>query len=443
MKIKIILSVLVLAVIASAYGQTLTINLTFAINNVAYVRLDSIKVMNRTQGGDTVIYWPDTTLTLKITQGDLLLYIGYSKGYPLGIREPSQTTEDFQVFQNYPNPVKDQSFLSIYVPEKGTVDIMVADVQGRVVIATEWHLDQGNHSFRFDPGSGTVFFLTAQWKRISRSIKILSTGSNSGNSCTMEYIGMNDTKNILKTSSLKTGLVMQESGILDAPAANKTYTFQFATNIPCPGTPTVVYEGQTYNTIQIFSQCWLKENLNVGTMINNDQDQTNNGIIEKYCYNNSPDSCNKYGGLYKWDEMMQYTSQQGVQGICPPGWHLPTNEEWKVLEGAVDSKYRIGDGIWESYGTCGLDAGTNLKTTSGWYDNGQGTDLFSFSGLPGGYSCYNIDFYNIGLIGYWWTSSVWDYYISWDRSLYYNYPEAMHYYDNVLYDYSVRCLRNY
>jgi len=80
---------------------------------------------------------------------------------------------------------------------------------------------------------------------------------------------------------------------------------------------------------------------------------------------------------------------------------------------------------------------------SGWYDNGQGTDLFGFSGLPGGYSCYNIDFYNIGLIGYWWTSSVWDYYISWDRSLYYNYPEAMHYYDNVLYDYSVRCLRNY
>jgi uncharacterized protein (TIGR02145 family) len=132
-----------------------------------------------------------------------------------------------------------------------------------------------------------------------------------------------------------------------------SYTFQFATNIPCPGMPTVEYEGQVYNTIQIFSQCWLKENLNVGMMIPEAKDQSNNGIIEKYCYNNEPDSCAKYGGLYRWDEMMQYTTQQGTQGICPPGWHLPTDEEWKVLEGAVDSQYGIGDirmgGLWISW----------------------------------------------------------------------------------------------
>ena len=74
---------------------------------------------------------------------------------------------------------------------------------------------------------------------------------------------------------------------------------------------------------------------------------TDNGTMEKYCYNNEPDSCTKYGGLYQWDEMMQYTTQQGVQGICPPGWHLPTDEEWKVLEGAVDSQYGIGDPEWD------------------------------------------------------------------------------------------------
>ena len=85
-------------------------------------------------------------------------------------------------------------------------------------------------------------------------------------------------------------------------------------------------------------------------MIHGTMEQSNNGIIEKYCYNNEPDSCTKYGGLYQWNEMMQYTTQQGAQGICPPGWHLPTDEEWKVLEGAVDSQYGIGDPEWDNCG---------------------------------------------------------------------------------------------
>ncbi len=56
--------------------------------------------------------------------------------------------------------------------------------------------------------------------------------------------------------------------------------------------------------------------------------------------------------LYQWEEMMQYTTQQGAQGICPPGWHLPTDEEWKVLEGAVDSQYGIGDPEWDIERLC-------------------------------------------------------------------------------------------
>ncbi|HSL89900.1 MAG TPA: hypothetical protein VK870_11395 [Ignavibacteriaceae bacterium] len=54
----------------------------------------------------------------------------------------------------------------------------------------------------------------------------------------------------------------------------------------CPGTPTVTYAGKTYNTVQIGNQCWLKENLDVGNMIIGSLNQFDNGIIEKYCYNN-------------------------------------------------------------------------------------------------------------------------------------------------------------
>src|ERR1035437_8681946 len=60
---------------------------------------------------------------------------------------------------------------------------------------------------------------------------------------------------------------------------------------PCPGVPTVKYAGKTYHTVQIGSRCWLKKNLDVGTRINVTVEQTNNGTIEKYCYEDDPANC--------------------------------------------------------------------------------------------------------------------------------------------------------
>lgn len=61
----------------------------------------------------------------------------------------------------------------------------------------------------------------------------------------------------------------------------------------------------------------MKENLNVGTMIQSSSDQSNNSIIEKYCYNNDTANCSMYGGFYQWDEAMQYVATAGARGICP------------------------------------------------------------------------------------------------------------------------------
>ena len=75
----------------------------------------------------------------------------------------------------------------------------------------------------------------------------------------------------------------------------------------------------------------MAENLNVGTRISGSSNQTNNSIIEKYCYDDLEANCNTYGGLYQWDEAMQYSATEGVKGICPTGWHLPTDAEWTTL----------------------------------------------------------------------------------------------------------------
>ena len=405
MKTKLFLSTLAFALMLSAFGQKPTFELTFtAIEDAAYVQLDSIKVMNLTQEGDTVLYWPDTVLVLD---------------YQVGITEIYNEAENLQVFQNYPNPVKDQTTLTLYLPEEGNVNLVITDILGRQVINTENTLERGFHSFRFTPGNGKIFFFTAYWKSASSSIKILTTGNISGLTNSLEYIGSKDTEAEFKSTkdiqdfsfSLGDELLYigytdtLQSGKLDTPESSDTHVFQFATNIPCPGTPTVEYEGQVYNTIQICGQCWLSENLNVGTIISADDHMGDNEVIEKYCYDNNPVNCDTFGGLYQWNEMMQYTSTQGVQGICPPGWHVPTDYEWKILEGTVDSQYGIGDNEWNVGLDRGFDAGKNIKSTDGWIYNNNGTDNFGFTGLPAG-GCYGGygGFFYISSKAYIWSS---------------------------------------
>jgi uncharacterized protein (TIGR02145 family) len=441
MKVRVILVSLLAIIGIVATAQRPTIELTFtAVNNMAHFQMDSIKVMNQTQGGDTVIYWPDTVLSI----------------YYVGIPEISNSENAFQVFQNYPNPVTDQTNISMFVPEKDNVSMIITDMLGRMVLKYERVLDKGIHSFRFTPGGANLYFFTARWIGNSSSIKILQAGFHIGGTSSLEYLGSEDSTPQLKAMKdiqsfsftpgdelLYIGYAdTLQSGMLDVPEESQTYIFQFATNIPCPGTPTVEYEGQVYNTIQIFSQCWLKENLDVGTRIAGDQEMTDNGVKEKYCYNNEPDSCTKYGGLYQWWEMMQYTTQQGVQGICPTGWHIPTDEEWKVLEGSVDSQYGIGNSLWNEVEYRGYDAGTNLKNTSGWY--GNGTDLFGFSGLPGGYSTDIGVFFGVSGWGLWWTSTESFYYYAWCRMLDSYYPQIYRSSASIPQDsgFSVRCLRD-
>lgn len=132
--------------------------------------------------------------------------------------------------------------------------------------------------------------------------------------------------------------------------------------LPNNESATVTYAGKIYNTVKIGNQTWLKENLDIGTMIQGSQNQNNNGTIEKYCYNNDPNNCNTYGGLYKWREAMQYVSLEKVKGICPSGWHIPSLAEFQALSATVSNNSNtlksIGQGI-------GIGAGTNTSGFSG------------------------------------------------------------------------------
>ncbi len=140
----------------------------------------------------------------------------------------------------------------------------------------------------------------------------------------------------------------------------------------CPGIPFVEYGGEEYPTVLINNRCWLAKNLNIGTMLADSTQMSDNGIIEKYCYGNDSANCQIYGGLYQWDEMMQYHATEGSRGICPEGWHIPTSREFAELFLYVDNYgYYLAtnsDGYWD------YDFGIE-------YEN-----IIGFSALPGGWS---------------------------------------------------------
>ncbi len=153
----------------------------------------------------------------------------------------------------------------------------------------------------------------------------------------------------------------------------------------CPDSITDARDDKKYATVLIGSQCWMAQDLNVGTQVDSTTTQTDNEIIEKYCYHDLESNCTQWGGLYQWNELMGYVTTPGVQGICPAGFHVPTDAEFKILEGNVDSQYGPGSVEWNKTGWRGYDAGYNIRSTEGWDGTGNGSDAFGFHALPSGY----------------------------------------------------------
>jgi len=201
-------------------------------------------------------------------------------------------------------------------------------------------------------------------------------------------------------------------------------------------------DGQVYNTVLIGDRCWMAENLNIGTRIDGANNQTDNSIIEKYCYDDDVANCDIYGGLYQWDEMMEYVaSGDGVQGICPDGWHLPTDDAWKTMEMALGmSQSQVDNTGWR-----GTDEGGKMKETGTihWNSPNTGaTNSSGFSALPGGFRDSYGTFGYHGNWGYWWVSSEFSDLDGWERELSCYYDQVSRNYFYKTQGISVRCLKN-
>ena len=136
-------------------------------------------------------------------------------------------------------------------------------------------------------------------------------------------------------------------------------------------------------TVTIGTQTCMQYNLDVGTRINGSVDQTNNGIVEKWCFDNLPANCTTYGGMYIWQEMMQYSVNEGAQGIAPAGFHIPTVAEWTTLSTYLGGAAVAGDkmkstGLCQGRSPCGS---SGLNGLLGGFYNGGSNNLGSYVGF--------------------------------------------------------------
>jgi uncharacterized protein (TIGR02145 family) len=164
-------------------------------------------------------------------------------------------------------------------------------------------------------------------------------------------------------------------------------------------------DGKKYGTVKIGKQVWMGENLNYNA----------NG---SKCYSNQESNCAKYGRLYNWAT---------AKTACPKGWHLPSDAEWTALTDFAGGS---------------SNAGKKLKSASGWSNNGNGTDEFGFSALPGGNGNSNGSFDNVGGYGNWWSSTEGGASYAYGRGMSYVNANVDRYDDGKAELYSVRCAQD-
>lgn len=209
-----------------------------------------------------------------------------------------------------------------------------------------------------------------------------------------------------------------------------------------------------YSWVQIGSQTWMAENLKYLPSVVGPGTGSNS---EAYCYVYGYDGTSisaakatenyaTYGVLYNWTAAMNGAESSdanpsGVQGICPDGWHLPSDAEWKQLEMYLGmSETDVNSTDWR-----GTVEGGKLKEagTTHWADPNAGANNESgFTALPGGTRYYGGYFYFIRYYGNWWSSTEYGTSYAWYRSLYYNYSNVNRYDTSKSMGFSVRCLRD-
>ena len=398
--------------------------------------LDSVFVENLTQG---------TSLTL---QGSDTLHL-------LGTTDVSNIAMEESFFKIYPNPFNETSHVEFYSETPTIASIDVYDIVGKHILQLRQDIQKGYNVFEISGFATGHYHLIVKTenRQISGSFFSLNTNNQNPKIRFINTLSEDfDSKTIAKSAKniiqmlYTTGNQMRfigYSGLMseivnDVPTSNKTIDFVFA-SFTCGATFTDPRDGNDYPTVQIDNQCWMAKNLAyLPSVVGPATGSQTTPYYYVYGYNGTSVTDAKatanyttYGVLYNWPAAMNGSASSaanpsGVQGVCPTGWHLPSDAEWTELTDFVGGAN---------------NAGTKLKATSGWNSGGNGTDDFGFTALPGGSRNYNGNFYVIGYSGIWWSATENDVTSAWIRSMHFNSSNVGRNNNSKEVGFSVRCVR--
>ncbi len=418
-------------------SQVIVITFEATVNG-SQTPMDSILVMNLTQGGDSTIYFPENALVLGTT--------GISEAGSAGF-----------AMQALPNPFAGNTDVVLNAMG-GVAQLVLHDVAGRELVSQTANLAAGAHRFRVSCERPGVHLLTMVQGGVRSSLRLMATegagvdglallGGSKGTSTKadrslftwtpgddLRYIGYATSEGVLHSAAID-----------EVPGTSAIRTFELERGAVCPVSPSVTdIDGNLYGSVQIGTQCWLTENLRTttyrdGTAIPNVTDdmawtQLNDGA---WCnYENNPEYDATYGKLYNW-----FAAANSL--LCPQGWHVPTEAEWLQLE--IELGMPGGELGWTGYRGSAQNIGGRLKATTLWNSLNTGaTNETGFSGLPGGYrSGYDAPYFlSLGDFGNWWSASENGAIFAWVRSLYCDFEGFDRMDHGKLMGFCVRCVRD-
>jgi uncharacterized protein (TIGR02145 family) len=406
---------LLVAVVLTVRANTQPYLITFA-GTGASTTVGTVKVENMMKG---------TTVNLS---GDDILNLTGTVGIP------SIENEKSMELKIYPNPMTDYSILKICPPVAGDAIITIYEITGKQVFQDQSYLENDNQEFRISGMNRGLYLIIFTGKTYKYSGKLLCTGKSNGKinfkkvsnniqpnarkEPVKDYYGVKGTVEMEYTAGdrLKfTGTSTIYSTVMtDIPSSDKTITFNF---IACSDG-----DNNNYSVVQMGSQVWMAENLRTtkykkGSVIPliTDEIEWYNLKTPGYCWYNNDETTykNTYGALYKW-----YTAQG--DSLCPIGWHVPTDAQWKILEMFLGMTQDDADQNGMNRGTT---EGGQLKETGTmhWLSPNTGaTNATGFTAVPGGDRWTDGPFMDLGSQGFWWSSTEANPSVAWARFIVYN-----------------------
>jgi len=328
--------------------------------------INSVQVDNLTKGTSIMITGSDTL--------HLVPFVGI------------ETLNFNKSLEIYPNPMVDVSNILFRSSENSNSILKIVDLSGKLIYQTILNVSTGINKFQIIGVKKGIFILQISNKTNSYITKLVSQ-SNLENNITISGVSFFDSQYFKKSTSIvdmeySIGDQLKYKGlsgiyssiVMDIPNHSKTTSIPFSRCQDANGHNYTTVKITIGNKSTISEQTWMAENLNVGEAIQANTGQSNNLVIEKYCFHDSTINCTNYGGLYTWDEMMGYDTIPGIQGVCPDGWRIPTDNEWRTMVEYYGGD-SVGQGVWAT-------AGGSMKETgyTHWQEPNTGaTNITGFS----------------------------------------------------------------